>query len=110
MVEIWSLDGHVKSAVDKGAMLANNAGIKLYPNPTSSNAGLNVELQGFENETEATISILDISGRIAYSTNVQMRDISSQRISIPLEGLSAGMYMVNVRSSNKVINKPLIVR
>ena len=87
-----------------------SASMKLYPNPTSSNAGLNVELKGFEDETNATISIMDISGRIAYSTNVQTMDRSVVEQSLNTNGLASGMYMVVVRSNNKTINQRLIVR
>ena len=110
LVEIWSLDGHVKSADATLDMQELSASVKLYPNPTSSNAGLNIELKGFENETNATISIMDISGRIAYSTNVQTQNLSSQRVSISLDGVSSGMYMVSVRGNNKVINQRLIIK
>ena len=101
---------NLRSAKVKLDMESVQTIVKLYPNPTSSNAGLYVELTGFENETEATISIMDISGRIAYSTNVQTQDIASQRVSISLDGVSSGMYMVIVRSNNKMINQRLIVK
>ncbi len=111
--EAWKIDNisvtDPKSAEAELSM-GSASSVKLYPNPTSSNAGLHVELKGFENETEATISIMDISGRIAYSKNVQTQDIASQRVSISLDGVSAGMYMVSVRGNNKVINQRLIVR
>jgi uncharacterized protein YjdB len=90
--------------------IAGNASMLVYPNPAANGQGINIELKGFENETDATISIIDISGRIAYTTNVQTRNIASQREEISLDGLSAGMYMVVVRSSNKVINQRLIIR
>jgi len=110
LVEIWSLDGHVKSADATLDMQELSASVKLYPNPTSSNAGLNIELKGFENETNATISIMDISGRIAYSTNVQTMDRNVVEQSLNTNGLAGGMYMVVVRSNNKVINQRLIVK
>ena len=84
--------------------------IELFPNPLDVGKSLKIGLEGFENETNATISIMDISGRVAYSTNIQMQDLASQRVSIPLGGISAGMYMVIVRSNKKMINQRLIVR
>ena len=88
----------------------SDADMRIYPNPMQTGYKLIFELSGFENETEATISIMDISGRIAYSTNVQTQDIASQEIQISLDGVSAGMYMVSVRSNNKKINQRLIVK
>ncbi len=110
LVEFWSLDGHVKSASARLDMAPMAATVKIYPNPAQSGEGLIVELKGFENETEATISIMDISGRIAYSTNVQTMDRSVVEQTLNTNGLSGGMYMVVVRGNNKVINQRLIVR
>ncbi|MFW6219099.1 MAG: InlB B-repeat-containing protein, partial [Bacteroidota bacterium] len=84
--------------------------IELFPNPIKSGQALNIVLEGFENEIEATISIMDISGRIAYSTIVQTGHALSQQYRMDINNLSGGMYMVVVRGNNKVINQRLIVR
>ena len=111
--EAWKIDNisvtDPKSAEAELSM-GSASSVKLYPNPTSSNAGLTIELMGFENETEATISIMDISGRIAYSTNVQTTDRSVVEHTLNIANLSSGMYMVVVRSNNKVINQRLIIK
>jgi hypothetical protein len=111
LCEIWSLDGHIKSAATKQLGTESLAAtVKLYPNPSEAGQALNIELIGFEYETNATINIMDVSGRIAYSTSVKTHGHASQRVGISTEGLSSGMYMVVVRSDNKVINQRLIIR
>jgi hypothetical protein len=90
--------------------IAGKASMLVYPNPAANGQGINIELKGFEYETNATISIIDISGRIAYSTNVKTHGHASQRMGISTDGLSAGMYMVVVRSDNKMINQKLIIK
>jgi uncharacterized repeat protein (TIGR02543 family) len=111
--ENWIVDNISVSDPKSAEATLNNiaeASLKLYPNPSSVGQALNIELKGFENETDATISIMDISGRIAYSTNVKTHGHASHKVGISTDNLSAGMYMVIVRGSNKVINQRLIVR
>jgi uncharacterized repeat protein (TIGR02543 family) len=101
----------LKSAKARRTFSGNSlSSIRMYPNPSNAGQALNIELIGFEDETNATINIMDISGRIAYSTNVNTKDMVTVEQSINPGNLSAGMYMVVVRSSNKVINQRLIVR
>jgi uncharacterized repeat protein (TIGR02543 family) len=83
---------------------------ELFPNPVAAGQALTVGLMGFESEKDIAIQIMDISGRIAYSTSVKTHGHASQRVGISTEGLSAGMYMVVVRGSNKIINQRLIIR
>jgi hypothetical protein len=111
--EAWIIDNI--SVTDQkraeGLLTSSNASsVNIYPNPSEVGQALNIILKGFENETDATINIIDISGRIAYSTNVQTKDINVVEHSINTISLSAGMYMVVVRSSNKVINNRVVIK
>ena len=88
----------------------NRGKIKLFPNPVDAGQTLNIELSGFESKNEATISIMDISGRIAYKTVVQTQDIALSKHSLDISNLSTGIYMVVVGNNNKVLNQRLIVK
>jgi uncharacterized repeat protein (TIGR02543 family) len=96
----------------KGLMdgLSADASVKIYPNPSEAGRSLTLELIGFENEANATINIMDISGRTAYSTSVKTHGHASPQMEISLEGISSGMYIVVVKSENKVVNQQLIIR
>ena len=107
--EVQAVYDENKSAKDFNT-LSDSHGIKVYPNPANVSEDLIIELLGFENEAQATINIMDISGRLAFITNVQTRDIASQRVSMSLDGVSSGVYLVIVRGNDKQLMKRLIVK
>lgn len=79
----------------------DNINMHLAPNPATSQVRVNVA--GFSGK--ANCSIIDMSGRVVYST-----DITAGENTISLNGISAGAYFVRV--TNNVFSKveKLIVR
>jgi len=108
--DVKSAKGYEKSATGYENMMTNVAKVNLYPNPVNSSNMLNIELTGFENEANATVYIMDISGRTAYSSNVTTKDNPVISHELNTGALSSGVYMVTVRSENKVINKRLVIK
>jgi hypothetical protein len=79
-----------------------NAGINVYPNPTKGEFYINND--GFINLQKVTI--YDISGRL-----ISQQDISSaSRLNtIYLNGVSKGIYLVNIHSDKTFITKKIIL-
>jgi hypothetical protein len=79
-----------------------NASIELYPNPTQGEFYINnerlVNLQ--------SVVIYDVSGRL-----ISQQDISSASplIVVYLNGVSKGVYFVNIQSGNKTITKKIVL-
>ena len=66
----------------------------LYPNPTTRQATL--EVRGVEGSGQ--VRVLNIRGQVVYQRALQWAD--NQRITLPVEELSAGMYMVELRGED----------
>lgn len=73
-----------------------NATVSLYPNPASDSFRLNTS----EN---AEIAIYDLSGRI-------IKTISYNNQAISIEGLKAGVYLVQIEMEGKTTTQKLIVK
>ncbi|MEP6949275.1 MAG: ELWxxDGT repeat protein [Ginsengibacter sp.] len=67
--------------------------IALYPNP--SHAKVTLEITG--NPVDVSVTIADLSGRIVW----QKKYNNQSRMELPTEKLTAGMYLVTVKSANE---------
>ncbi len=78
----------------------------IYPNPASNNAVLAIELKENSN---VDVVVLNTIGQVV-KTNKAQGQIGENNINIDLAGLSAGVYMVNVKVGNVTSTKKLIVQ
>jgi hypothetical protein len=74
--------------------------IKVYPNPFVGN--LTIELDGLDN---ATIYIRDISGKL-----IRQQDISSDKQVISTVNLSSGLYFIELRNDEGLLDVKRIVK
>ncbi|MFM2307039.1 MAG: hypothetical protein RLZZ367_1708, partial [Bacteroidota bacterium] len=81
--------------------------VNIYPNPTEGNATIALSLASAGN---VTISITDLTGKVVAKVHDgYLNDGENQ---LPVSGLSAmaaGVYIVNVKAGESVIQKKLIV-
>jgi hypothetical protein len=73
--------------------------LTVYPNPATDAATL--ELRGFGGEKLA-VRLLDVHGRAVYSAQVRVGHDEAVTEKLPLHGLPAGLYMVQVASAQRV--------
>ena len=80
--------------------------MNFYPNPASSNATIDVQL----NETaKLDITVLNSVGQAVYSTSVS-GNIGSNKVNVNLSSLSSGLYFYQVKIGNsKAITKKFAV-
>ncbi len=81
------------------------AGFNVSPNPTGESDQLQLRFSEISNQ-DITIELLDILGSIHYSNTLQA---GSESCTIPVQGLSSGMYMIRVRMNNEVLVEKVIV-
>ena len=62
--------------------------LAIYPNPASTIATLRIK----DNRKAIAITIMDVSGKILW----QAQNLKGNQISLPVERLSRGIYMVAV--------------
>jgi uncharacterized protein YjdB len=111
LVEIWSLDGHHKSAKKHAAISdLSNSSITVYPNPAGENSEFTVNVTGFGDETSAFMKIYDMTGRLVYMANLNTKDLVEVKHTLSSAKIgSEGMYFISVTSGNKVKNTKLII-
>jgi hypothetical protein len=70
--------------------------ISLYPNPASTSLQIKMQL---DEQFEGTISIVDISGRVVYSTSVSS-NAGLYTDQIDLSTIASGLYLINFKENN----------
>ncbi|QJW90022.1 T9SS type A sorting domain-containing protein [Spirosoma taeanense] len=79
--------------------------LTLYPNPTRSGSTVDVQLKGFQS---FTVDLIDISGRLIHTRNYT--DSPSTSVSLPVSSLTAGLYIVRVKTTNETVSQRLLVQ
>jgi hypothetical protein len=79
-----------------------SSAMQLYPNPSKGQFTLR-----FDEVTEAgTISISDLSGKIAFQSYVQP---GQSKIDINATHLAKGMYILNARSGDRLMSRKMVI-
>jgi hypothetical protein len=111
---IISTNGCLDTSAIAVLAVRTNVGVKGYsqvfqftisPNPTGESDQFLVRFAEIPNQ-DVSIELLDILGSIHYSNTLQA---GSESCSIPVQGLSSGMYMLRVRMNNEVFIEKVIV-
>lgn len=77
----------------------------VYPNPAKNNASLLIDLK---ESNSVNVVVMNVVGSVV-KTSVVEGTIGSNEINLDLNGLSAGVYMVNVKVGNASSSKKLII-
>jgi predicted lipoprotein with Yx(FWY)xxD motif/plastocyanin len=96
-VAVKSLEAPAVTSVDD---YEANSGLQLYPNPAINELNINSE------EIIESVSIISVTGaRVLTITDVQTTDYV-----LSLDGISAGIYFVEVRSTDQAIQVSRLVK
>lgn len=87
-----------------GITSVENGDLNIFPNPAKSLA--NVSLNAFEGET-ITVSLVSLTGKVVQEISV---DNSTQNLTLNLEDVASGIYMVKAVSANKIFTGKLVKR
>lgn len=92
----------VTSTLDASAIKNVNQ-ISFFPSPAKEN--LNISL-GSSDETNYAFSLIDLQGKVVLKKQIENANLIE---SIPLQGLSKGMYLAVVQTATQRITKKIIV-
>jgi hypothetical protein len=85
----------------------NENTVEVYPNPASEVAYLNVNLT---NDTKATVKVMNYSGQVVYEYSNEFNLYSgTNSIILNTSDFAAGLYIVNITTSENTYNKNLII-
>jgi hypothetical protein len=93
-------------AVNVANVKTGNINVSVVPNPTQGDAWVIVNDM---NNTDAKISVSDVTGKVVYTTEVPVSG-SQARVIIPSSAITAkGMYLVQVFTGNQTSTQKLVV-
>ncbi len=72
-----------------------NADVKVYPNPATSVATIDVNLQQSQ---KLSINVLDMNGRVVYTVPVTGYNSGSNKIVVPVSDLALGIYLFTLHN------------
>ncbi|RYD57925.1 MAG: CHRD domain-containing protein [Sphingobacteriales bacterium] len=78
--------------------------VKLYPNPADDQAVLDIMSN---NNAEVSVKLIDVTGRTLWTNNMSLTAGMNRNI-VPLSGLQAGMYFLQVNNGGDQISYRLI--
>lgn len=79
--------------------------LSIYPNP--NNGQFTVSF-GFTAETDVTVELTDMAGRVISS--VQQNNVTNFQQQIGSEDLAGGVYFVNIRTDEGVVTRKIVVQ
>lgn len=82
-----------------------DADVKVYPNPTTSNVNIDLNLRN--NET-LEVRVADITGKVVYNTGMVKYASGNNKVSVPMSELTTGTYfywIVNEEGRNCMSGK-----
>lgn len=82
--------------------------ISLFPNPAGKE--VNVEFTAFADDSHAEISIHDLSGRIVYSSPLQVKAAVRHKHTTDLSALKKGAYLVKITLNGKGYFRKLLIQ
>lgn len=80
--------------------------IALYPNPAHASVTLKIET---EESGSNQLMLVDLNGKVVYSKSIEVSE-GENEFSIGLDGFSAGIYQVIIKSETSVNYRKLIVQ
>ncbi len=86
--------------------VANNNGLKVFPNPANASTTVSVEVA---NASDVVITIADLAGKVVYTNNLGTVK-GTQKVNVNTEALNGGIYMVNVSVNGTISTQKLVVR
>ncbi len=82
------------------------SGMKMYPNPASES--VNIAFSS-EESADAVLSVMNLMGQTVYSMDVNVNE-GNNMVTLSVNQLPAGVYMVNLKSNKGTTTQKLIVR
>jgi Pregnancy-associated plasma protein-A/Secretion system C-terminal sorting domain/Fibronectin type III domain len=104
---IWRTDGSTSGEVTETEIPVEFAQFGMWPNPAAE--FVTVDLFS-EQEGDAEVRILDISGRTMQVKQIAVTAKLINRTELPLAGLASGVYFVQVRNGSQISTQKLVVQ
>ena len=83
--------------------------IMVFPNPTNYN-NIFVRISGPDDKTQAKVKIMDVVGRIYFSTTASTKELIKGYQVSAKGGISPGVYLILVEKENQILTSKFIIK
>jgi len=83
----------------------NNKKATLFPNPITGSSTINIQLEGYENNTSAVVEIIDVKGRVNRQVTGKLQ---SGKITLNTEALSLGLNILKIKIKSEIFSFQVI--
>ncbi len=87
-------------------LTSNVSGMAIYPNPTSDNTTLKLELKDTD---QGVVEIIDMRGSIVYQKGINNLSVGMNTLDLETNNLTSGLYTVNLKLESGMIARRLSV-
>ncbi len=101
--ETWSFKTEGNIGIDEQL---NDKDISIYPNPAADVINVSIICNNVE---DYTLSIIDITGRVVYSSSIDCK-VGKNTVTIDASNIVSGSYTLNVSNEEQVVSKRLLVK
>lgn len=84
----------------------NISGMRMYPNPATESVNV---LFTAENTENGVLSVMNLMGQTVYTMNIDVNE-GTNMVTVPVNQLPAGIYMVNIKTNRGISTQKLIVK
>jgi len=85
----------------------NNSTFNVYPNPAIEQISVSFELN---TKNRVALELVDATGRIVKSVDLGTRDAALYNEKINLQQLPAGLYLLNIKTSNTILSRKVFIQ
>ncbi len=116
MIAVWVQNISTKEVHQATYAIQSNVGVlevtkesqfDIFPNPATNNANIDFELTA---ASHVEISVLNTSGQEVSAMNAGNLNVGNNTVNVSLEGLSQGIYYIQLKTDFGVFTKPVTVK
>jgi hypothetical protein len=99
----YAFDNHILGTKEEVANFVNN--ISAFPNPTSNNVTINVDLKKNAN---VSVKVMNIMGQEVKSVPASQMAAGANKVSVDMSNLANGVYLYTVTSDNFTVTNRIV--
>ena len=103
---LWASNSYVGIKDTPGSNTSKNLSLKLYPNPVTESANIDVTLI---KQANVSVEVYDYSGKIVLNHNYGKLSNGNQTLSLNCSSLTEGSYFVRVIANDQMATTKFIV-
>ena len=96
---------NITGQVNSNPTVSSNQTCSIYPNPICSGQSITLEIPGLNQSEKAKVTIVNSQGKEIFS----FKSGRQESVLLPLENWDSGLYLVNISTSQRIWNLPLIL-